>query len=48
MPTFVQDDGPFRFSAELFIVFRSTPGDKTCCTTIHRPRLQVIEERRKD
>ena len=29
MPTFVQDDGRFRFSAELFIVFRSAPrGDR--------------------
>ncbi len=26
MPTFVQDDGRLRFSAELFIVFRSAPG----------------------
>ena len=25
MPTFVQDDGRFRFSAELFIVLRSAP-----------------------
>ncbi len=29
MPTFVQDDGRFRFSAEPFIVFRSAPrGDR--------------------
>ena len=29
MPAFVQDDGRFRFSAELFIVFRSAPrGDR--------------------
>ena len=26
MPTFVQDDGRLRFSAELFIVFRPAPG----------------------
>ena len=26
IPTFVQDDGRLRFSAELFIVFRSAPG----------------------
>jgi hypothetical protein len=26
MPTFVHDDGRFRFTAELFIVFRSAPG----------------------
>jgi len=25
MPTFVQDDGRFRFTAKLFIVFRSAP-----------------------
>jgi hypothetical protein len=33
MPSFVQDDGPLRFSAELFIVFRSAPGGESSFVT---------------